>query len=679
MELIQGDARALTGIMVNQEEKPVYNGTTVPLTSSSSGAAAVSPLSCTTCNNKIKQYNANGQIQEIVNVIKQQDKNDNNATDLFSQLPARSPVDLEFKDLSYTVNEGFIKRTPKEILHNVGGKFPGSQLIAIMGPSGAGKSTLLDVLSGFKTTGVTGAVLMNGRPRDLNAFRRQTCYITQDDRLHELLTVVENMRCAAELKLGKNLSYELKERRIEEILLILGLYEHSDTLAKKLSGGQKKRLSIALELINNPTIMFLDEPTTGLDSYSCCRVIDLLQKLASQGRTIICTIHQPTAKLFQNFDLVYVLSAGKCVYQGGTSKLVKFLQEVDLPCPKYHNPADYIIELACREYGEDKVDYLCKEMQNGRNIEWFEDPSKICKAEDLMRKNPVPPKTKARSLEDTTTWNQIKILMYMEFMKLKRDSTLSHLRIAVNIFLAIVLGLLYMDAGNEGSRVVDNYYLLFAILMHHSMTTMMLTVLTFPMEMNILLKEHFNRWYSLKSYYAAVSLLDLPLSTFCCLIFTIIIYFLSDQPLEMFRFVMFFAISLLIVFIGQSTGLIIGAWFSVVNGTFFAPVLMVPIMMFAGFGVNLRDIPYYLKWGTHLSYLRYALEGYVGSIYGEKREALECERMIYCHYRHPEKFLYEVAMRGDKFWFNFYALVIIIVLLRLGAYVVLKLKIKSEK
>ncbi|KAH8334078.1 hypothetical protein KR059_006478 [Drosophila kikkawai] len=667
----------------------VYNTTTVPVTSAGGWRNGQSSTTTSAVNGSTTSK------QPPLEPVEEEEVHFD--IDALNNLPAREPVDMEFKELSLTVKLGF-NRGSKEILHNVSGKFPGSQLIAIMGPSGAGKSTLLDALSGFKTTGVDGSILLNGRRRDLPSFRRMSCYITQDDRLQPLLTVNENMHIAADLKLGQTVSYEEKESRIEDILLLLGLYDHDQTLTMRLSGGQKKRLSIAMELINNPTVMFLDEPTTGLDSSSCTKVLELLKKLTGQGRTIICTIHQPTAKLFQIFDQVYVLAAGNCVYQGSTQKLVPFLQAVDLPCPMYHNPADYIIELACGEYGYDKVDTLKGATENGSCLTWFDNPSSIMRSEALMRKYPIPKRTKARSLEDTSFSNQCSVLMRRGYMKAKRDTTMTHLRIGVNIAVAALFGAMYDHTGREGSRVLDNYNLLFAILMHHSMTTMMLTVLTFPIEMSILIKEHFNRWYSLKAYYTAMTIVDLPISVsiywlktigipqitevsrwqiISCFIFTVIVYLWSYQPMEWVRFWMFFVISLLTVFVGHSFGLMIGSWFDVVNGTFLAPVLTIPMMMFAGFGVTLKDLPSYLQWGSHISYLRYGLEGFISAIYGLDRGVLACEEAPYCHYRYPKKFLEEITMRGDQFWNDVIALGAMIIVFRLVSYVVLKAKIKS--
>ncbi|XP_069705120.1 ATP-binding cassette sub-family G member 1 [Periplaneta americana] len=599
----------------------------------------------------------------------------------FSRLPRRTPVDIQFDNIAYTASLGF-RKGKKKILHDIGGRFLPSQLIAIMGPSGAGKSTLLDILSGYRITGVTGSVMVNGHERNLEEFRRMSCYITQDDRLQSLITVNENMMIAADLKLEVHVTKEEKQQIIDEILSTLGLSEHKDTRAGRLSGGQKKRLSIALELITNPLVLFLDEPTTGLDSSSCTQCVSLLRILARQGRTIVCTIHQPSASLFQQFDHVYVLAQGRCLYQGATQQLVPYLASVNLPCPMYHNPADYVIELACGEYGIEKVDKMVTASENGHSLTWFRTPADVTDEKTaivpmVISTEPVK-KSKAshRGLQETSMWNQIKVLIRRGYIKTKRDQTMTHLRIAVNVLVAVMLGGLFIGEGNEGSRVLDNYNLLFGCLIHNMMTPMMITILTFPAETSILQKEHFNRWYSLKAYYLSITLVDIPVMVVSSFLFSMLVYLLSGQPSDMNRFNMFFAISLLITYVAMSFGLMIGAIFNVVNGTFLGPCLSVPVMMFAGFGVNLADMPKYLKWGTYISYLRYGLEGYVSAIYGYGREVLDCVA-LYCHYKFPHKFLNEITMTGDQFWNDILALCVILLILRSAAYFLLRLRLKS--
>ncbi|XP_066245531.1 ATP-binding cassette sub-family G member 4 [Euwallacea similis] len=622
----------------------------------------------------------NGKVSMVVKQPQQQQDEENPHVG-FTLVPSESPVDIKFENVTFTATEGnFLKgRTQKQILHKVNGRFPSGQLIALMGPSGAGKSTLLNVLSGYSIQGVGGKVLINGSPRKLKAFRRLSCYITQDDRLQPLLTVSENMHISADLKLPSSTSEEEKQRVIDLILKTLGLSETKETMTQRLSGGQKKRLSIALELVSNPLVMFLDEPTTGLDSSSCKQCLELLKLLAGQGRTIVCTIHQPSATLFQMFDQVYVLSEGRCLYQGGTPNMIPFFQDIGFPCPKFHNPADYVIELACGEYqteAHEKIETMVATSRNGDCLKYFQDSEKIL---NTGFSGSAMFEDETGTLQATSKLHQLKVLLKRGYIKSKRDQTLTYLRIAVNVLTALMLGTLYFKAGIDGSKVLDNYNLLFSILMHHTFSTMMLTILTFPTEMSILIKEHFNRWYSLKMYYTSVTIIDIPLSALCCFIFTSIIYYMTAQPFDNTRFTMFFVTSLLVVFVTQSFGLVIGAYFNVVDGTFLGPTLTVPMMMFAGFGVSLRDLPSYLYWGSYVSFLRFGLEGVVGAIYGLERPTIDCPEDQYCHYRYPKKFLADVAVKSDQFSNDVIALVLFWFVLRTLAFVVLKYKLHSVR
>ncbi|PNH12086.1 ABC transporter G family member 1, partial [Tetrabaena socialis] len=262
-------------------------------------------------------------------------------------------LQIVFKNLSYTVKQRKKGTTKKAILDDVSGVMEPARLTAVMGASGAGKTTLLNVLAGFARSNggqnvVQGGIAVNGTPVSGDKMRKISGFVHQEDVILHTMTVREALTFSAMLKLPGSMPGPQKAQRALDIAYLLNLHKSLDSVVgsamiKGISGGEKRRLSLGMEMVTEPSILFLDEPSSGLDAFNAFKVVHILRSVAHRHRrTVVCTIHQPSSECFHMFDSLLVLAAGQVIYQGDVTQMVDWFASVGYQCPNYTNPADFL-------------------------------------------------------------------------------------------------------------------------------------------------------------------------------------------------------------------------------------------------------------------------------------------------------------------------------------------------
>lgn len=382
---------------------------------------------------------------------------------------------LTWKDLTVmvTLSNG---ETQNVLEHLTGYAEPGS-FTALMGPSGSGKSTLLDALSSRLAANafLSGTILLNGRKTKLSF--GTAAYVTQDDNLIGTLTVRETIWYSAQLRLPDKLSRSDKRALVESTIMEMGLQDCADTVIgnwhlRGISGGEKRRVSIALEILMRPRLLFLDEPTSGLDSASAFFVTQTLRGLSKDGRTVIASIHQPSSDVFELFDRLYLLSSGKTVYFGQASEAYEFFAQAGFPCPPLRNPSDHF--LRCINSDFDKVKLSLKGSMKLR-FELSDDPlEKITTAEairtltDFYRTSQYCYSAKERVDEISefkgtvldSGGSQASFLMQAftltkrSFINMSRDFGYYWLRLVIYVVVTVCIGTIYLDIGTSYSSIL---------------------------------------------------------------------------------------------------------------------------------------------------------------------------------------------------------------------------------
>lgn len=599
--------------------------------------------------------------------------------------------------------------TKSVILKGLNGSFKSGELTAIMGPSGCGKTTLLECLAGKRQTGVSGDITFTGC-KDV-----KLSFISQNDQMLSHLTVRESLTFASKLKnfpgsSQRNTQYRRQDSKassifsldivpnelikgssnahsknskkagnkkvkknfdhesiVQKLLDQFGLNVCADVRVANCSGGQLKRLSIAQELVSKPNLLILDEPTSGLDSASCFQCIELLQQLTQQRQNdedeplaVVATIHQPSARVFNMFKKVIVLSVtGRCIYEGSPANLIAHLSSVGLVCPAFNNPADYVLEVASGDYG---IEYLHKlaDATTQKSMEKLEDSMTIVSCD---KKASLSSTSSSSSVSTTSSSSDIHslhkrlnnrkhlpffyhigLLFHRTLLSILRDPMLTAIRFASHIVVALFIGMLYGKKVGSASGCPPAYDMdnmlniqkhvyddiiassenaanIFFAAMFVMFGAMLPTVLTFPSELSVFIKERSNGWYHSRTYYLAKTMADIPMQILFPIVYGTIIYLMSGQLFEPWRFGMFLTILILTGLCAQSHGLFVSALFvhDPNAAVYVGPMTTIPFLLFAGFFVRIKTMPGFFVVFSYISYVRYAFEAMISLIYGFDR------------------------------------------------------------
>jgi ABC-type multidrug transport system ATPase subunit/ABC-type multidrug transport system permease subunit/uncharacterized membrane protein YhdT len=565
-------------------------------------------------------------------------------TDFFRVSTGVAPVatgcTIAFKDVDYIVTDKLDSTKKTQLLTKVSGQvFPG-EMCALMGASGAGKSTLLDVLAKRKNVGeISGEMLYNGSPH-----LKAAAYVMQDNVHIGLLTVKESIYFASELRLPEDWSRAKKDKRIDKVLDMLGLQEVGNTIVgtedvRGISGGQLKRLSIGVEIVNLPDVIFLDEPTTGLDSAIALEVMSAVRNLANQNRTVIATIHQPSRLTFELFDKVLILAAGRVCYFGGNKK-DEANEAVDYfaqsPWGFYYkpnsNPADYVIAVAGGFIpakdgqpvsGAALADYYVQQSRATKNAGFVIDPhhdavGTVGPAQANARNNGGSGNNDDETVDfsevkyNTSTPHQIKTLTYRTLIKLTRDRKATVVATIRHVLVGLFYGSIYfqLDTGTA-SDVYSNrssvffFSLLFMVIGHQQAIPVYLA------DRLVFYRERGAKAYGAFPYWVTTWILQVPLIFINVFWFALISYWMVGLRDDAECFFFYY----LIMVMCSVTGLFNAGFVSAISHSTQAALSYFPVAMFfavsfSGFVIYIPQFPAWLgNWAPYISYIRYAMQG----------------------------------------------------------------------
>lgn len=386
-----------------------------------------------------------------------------------SELNITSKAVLTWEDLCYDVP---VPSGQLRLLNNIYGYVKPGELTALMGASGAGKTTLLDVLASRKNIGViTGDVLVDGIAPGI-AFQRGTSYAEQLDVHEPAQTVREALRFSADLRQPYETPQEEKYAYVEEVISLLEMESIADAIIGEPENGlaveQRKRVTIGVELAAKPELLlFLDEPSSGLDSQSAFNIIRFLRKLSAAGQAILCTIHQPNSALFENFDRLLLLQrGGQCVYFGDIGKdasvLRGYFAKSGAHCPPKANPAEWMLDaigagMAAR-IGDKDWGEIWRDSEEFAQAKAEIIRLKAERTKAIGDSTPVEQKEYA-----TPMWHQIKLVCKRQSLSFWRTPNYGFTRFFNHIAIALITGLAYLTLDDSRTSLQYRVFIIVSL------------------------------------------------------------------------------------------------------------------------------------------------------------------------------------------------------------------------
>ncbi|KAK4489207.1 hypothetical protein RD792_005002 [Penstemon davidsonii] len=539
-----------------------------------------------------------------------------------------------FLDMPQEMKEKGVTQDKLQLLCGVTGAFRPGVLTALMGVSGAGKTTLMDVLAGRKTGGVIeGDIRISGFPNNQETFARISGYCEQTDIHSPQVTVRESLIYSSFLRLPKEVSKEQKIAFVDEMMDLVELDNLKNAIVgtpgvSGLSTEQRRRLTIAVELVANPSIIFMDEPTSGLDARAAAIVMRTVRNTVDTGRTVVCTIHQPSIDIFEAFDeLLLLKSGGQVIYAGPlgrhSQKIIDHFEEIP-GVPKIkekYNPATWMLE----------VSSVATEVRLGMDF------AKYYKSTNVYEKNKAlvielsEPTSGAKDLYfrtqySQTTWGQFKSCLWKQWWTYWRSPAYNLVRNIFALTLALLIGTIFWKVGTKRESDTDLLTILGALyvsLLFVGITNCSTVQPVVATERTVFYRERAAGMYSALPYAMAQVTVEIPYVLFQATHFTFIVYGMVGFEWTAAKFLWFYFVTFLTILYFTYYGMMTVSitpnhQLAAVVGSFFYAIFN----LFCGFFIPKSRIPMWWIWYYWICPVAWTVYGLIIGQYGDVEDTI---------------------------------------------------------